>query len=104
MDALLQGCIPIVFLTPTEYRRLWPYHLFGWRDNAMVNIPPSEMLAPRFNLVDHLRTISAARIARMQHAIAMHGQRLAYLADKEYTGEDAADILLKGIAFGLPGR
>ena len=36
-------------------------------------------------------------------AIGAHAQRLAYLAERKYHGEDALDVLLKGLAFGLPG-
>ena len=120
VDALANGCIPVTFLEPEELNRLWPYHLFGWRDRALINIRPSEALGPKwrdggevaagsavnatFNLVAHLRTIPQAQVLDMQRAIAAHGQRLAYLRDTSYDGEDATDILLKGLAFGLPGR
>lgn len=106
VDALLNGCIPVVFLRDDEFRRLWPHHLFGWRDEAMLNIPPATMLdGAGLDLVEHLKAIPPERIARMRRAIAMHGQRIAYL-DERVLGptEDAADILLKGAAFGLPGR
>ena len=103
MDALLHGCIPIVFLEPPAYRRLWPHHLFGWR-HALLNVPPAMMLSEKFDLVTYLRTLSASRVTAMQRAVHEHGARVAYLEEAGYEGEDAADILLKGLAFGLPGR
>ena len=109
VDAVLNGCIPIVFLEADELRKLWPHHLFGWRD-AIVNLRPSEVLGangeakPSFDLIAHLRAIPASRVEAMQRLIAEHGRRLAYLSSGAYEGEDAADILLKGLAFGLPGR
>ena len=68
VDAALNGCIPIVFLQPDEYRRLWPHHLFGWRDEAMLNIPPSAMLDRKLDLVAHLKAIPTARVQQMQRA------------------------------------
>jgi hypothetical protein len=117
VDAWLSGCIPITFLEPHHLRRLWPHHLFGWRDEALLNIPPSRMLdgggradrpprseEPLLRLVDHLQAIPRERLDAMQQAVATHSRRLAYLSDAAYSGEDALDLLFKGLAFGLPGR
>ena len=61
------------------------------------------MLGTGFDLLDYLGNFSAQRVARMQRSLRANSQRVAYLEDREYAGEDAADILLKGLAFGLPG-
>ena len=60
---------------------------------------------PGLDLVEYLQRIPASRVAQMRRAIALHGQRLAYLDERMLgpTSEDAADIILKGAAFGLPG-
>ena len=139
VDALLCGCIPVVFLRRRESRRLWPHHLFGWRNESMILLRPSRFLGlPRrlgqgraaereayynrlvssqaaqgntlegahtpINLVELLRQIPPARIAAMQRTIASNAHRLAYMVDDEPgVGDDALDVTLKSLAFGLPG-
>ena len=108
IDALANGCIPLVFLEASPARQLWPWHFFGWREDAMLNIRPGELLGKGagrspLDLIAFLRKIPPARVAAMQRAIMAYGQRLAYLTGP-YDGEDGVDILLKGLAFGLPGR
>lgn len=103
VDALLAGCIPIVFVRKTVFAKLWPHHLFGWR-HALVNVSPKRMMRTDFNLLAHLRTnFNASRVAIMQRAIAANVQRVAYLEDASYSGDDALDVALKGMAYGLPG-
>ena len=107
VDALLNGCIPITFLEAHQLRKLWPHHLFGWRDDAILNLRPSALRnasgALDFDLPALVRAIPQARVAAIQRAIGAHAQRLAYLAERKYHGEDALAVLLKGLAFGLPG-
>ena len=102
-DAVLCGCIPVLFLRPDERRRLWPLHWFGWRNDSTLMLDPAAFLSRDLDLVELLRRVPRERVTDMQRSLAQNAHRLAYLVEKEYEGDDAIDVMLKGMAFGLPG-
>ena len=104
IDAALCGCIPVLFLRADEMRRLWPLHWFGWRNETTVTLRAEDVTSGELDVVAWLRQVPRERIAAMQRTLAENAQRLAYLVDRDYEGDDAMDVLLKGLAFGLPGR
>jgi hypothetical protein len=40
----------------------------------------------------------------MQRSLRANAHRLAYFRDDQYRGDDALDISIKGLAFGLPSE
>ena len=106
-DALLCGCIPVVFLDDAQLRRLWPMHMHGWRRDAIVVLQPSLVANNRgidgIDVVRYLKSLPAHRVERMRSTILRNAHRIAYLSDLNRTGDDAIDVALKGFAFGLPG-
>jgi hypothetical protein len=103
VDAVLCGCIPVLFLRPTEVRRLWPLHWFGWRNESTVVVRPEAVLEGGIDVIAMLASIPTEQVVAMQQSIAKNAHRLAYLHERQYDGDDAIDVLLKGMAFGLPG-
>ena len=97
----------MLFLRDDESRRLWPHHFFGWRNASTVTFDPAHVLAPSipaFDLVARLAAVPAAQVEAMRASIAANAHRIAYFADESVPREDdALDVALKGLAFGLPG-
>ena len=100
---MLCGCIPVLFLRPTEVRRLWPLHWFGWRNESTVVVRPEAVLEGGIDVIEMLASIPTEQVVAMQQSIAKNAHRLAFLHERQYDGDDAIDVLLKGMAFGLPG-
>lgn len=101
-DAVLSGCIPIVFLRPQHARRFWPWHLFGWRNQSMLTLHPETFVSRGTDLVAMLQAIPAVQVQAMQRSLFANARRIAYLVNQA-EGDDALSIALKGMAFGLPG-
>jgi hypothetical protein len=74
---------------------------------SLVNTPPlgdtPNCAAPGIDVIAMLASIPTEQVVAMQQSIAKNAHRLAYLHERQYDGDDAIDVLLKGMAFGLPG-
>ena len=55
------------------------------------------------DVIEMLASIPTEQVVAMQQSIAKNAHRLAFLHERQYDGDDAIDVLLKGMAFGLPG-
>lgn len=78
VDALLLGCIPVLF--HSGQRRLWPWHWGEWVANATMLI--DERLV-RNGVVDVVRTlaaVSSSQVEAMQRVIAQRAGRMMYAA------------------------
>jgi len=110
IDALLCGCIPIIFNTHTEFERLWPLHFASWGSGASIRIEPQALLSGHIALIPLLRSVHTSAgwadgpawgrpshaVRQMQAAIARHAHRLVYSLDNEYEG-DAADLVIRAM-------
>jgi hypothetical protein len=80
IDAILLGCIPVLFHRCQTLQ--WPWHWGSWVHDATVLIDMNKHNITRntgsLDVVQYLRTIPASEIARMQHVIAMHAHCLHY--------------------------
>ena len=112
IDALLFGCIPVLF-HPCQTLQ-WPWHWGSWLRDAVVyidilNVTRNASQPGFVDAVDALRRIPPAEIARMQHVIATHAHCLHYrtpgaaeasvapeAASSVAAANDAFDITLKG--------
>ena len=72
IDALLLGCIPVLFHPCQKLQ--WPWHWGGWLDAATVYFENASAV----DVVQELRRIPLKRILQMQHTIAMHAHCLHY--------------------------
>ena len=77
VDAVLLGCIPVLF-HPGQ-RKQWPWHWAGWVQQATVFLDMDNVISGKLNVVEALQNISAAAISDMQRTIAAHGHCLHYL-------------------------
>eukprot|EP00908_Phaeocystis_cordata_P022455 Transcript_4872.p1 GENE.Transcript_4872~~Transcript_4872.p1 ORF type:complete len:470 (+),score=86.57 Transcript_4872:40-1449(+) len=77
IDAVLLGCIPVLF-HPGQ-RMQWPWHWGGWVQQATVELDMASVISGTLNVVEALRNISAAAVSDMQKTIAAHGHCLHYL-------------------------
>ena len=77
VDAVLLGCIPVLF-HPGQ-RKQWPWHWAGWAQQATVELDMASVISGKLNVVEALQNISTAAISDMQRTIASHGHCLHYL-------------------------
>jgi len=103
IDALLSGCIPVLFMTEREVSDFLPLH-FAWKANATVVVQPRRFLAGEVDLQALLSSISAERVRSMQATIAAHAHHLVYGIDA--VSGDAVEMLLRGLRakHALPPR
>ena len=106
IDSLLLGCIPVVFHKCQTLQ--WPWHWGQWLREATVYIDIRNVTTgskASVDVVQYLRSIPAAKVARMQHAIATHAHCLHYRMPESGASSsdsmvgaanDAFDITLKG--------
>lgn len=104
MDALLSGCIPVLFFSRRTYDAFLPLH-FAWKDHASVRIDPAAVGAKTYSLARDLPAqlgrMNATGAARpLQRAIAKHARSLVYGLDGHYAG-DASSTLARYLATAL---
>lgn len=88
VDALLVGCIPILF--HPQQRGQWPWHLSDWIDDASV------LVTNVSRLISTLRAIDSVTVAKMRQTIAERAHRLVYREVDET--DDAFDRTLTHLA------
>lgn len=80
MDALLLGCIPVIF-HPCQALQ-WPWHWGGWVRDATVFVDLNDVTDAAgkdgFDVVETLRRMPASQVARMQRIIATHAHCVHY--------------------------
>ena len=78
LDALLMGCIPVLF--HTGQRLMWPWHWGSWVEEATVLIQDTKVITGEVDVVAELQAIPRARIERMQATLAQQAHRMHYSA------------------------
>ncbi len=94
-DAMLAGCIPVIFSLQNELVAPW----FVPKGVA-VRLSERAYSNGTFKALDALRRIPSAEIRRRQSIIRKHGHRLQYAVDDRGTEPDAVETLFVG-ALGL---
>ena len=59
LDALLMGCIPVLF--HTGQRLMWPWHWGSWVEEATVLIQDTKVITGEVDVVAELQAIPRAR-------------------------------------------
>jgi hypothetical protein len=115
-DAILMGCIPVIFYPMSAY---YPWHLPAGDgpeglESFAVYIPGKEVLANRTIVMDRLHSIPQEKIRAMQRQLAVLAPRIQYAVTygeehgkdrwggEDGWGPDALDIAVAGLV--LNGR
>jgi hypothetical protein len=100
VDALLMGCIPVLF--HEGQRHQWPWHWARWVRDATIRLSATGVLAGSVDPILALRRVPATRVRDLRLTIARNAHRLQYstsdtahLCAAGMVCEDAFDILLK---------
>ena len=96
VDALLLGCIPVLFFKSTLTQ--WPWHWGEWVLNASVFIDHQEIEDNRTDPVAHLASLPPERVRAMQRTLALHAHTLAYGLGPRGLPGDAIERLVSLIA------
>ena len=96
IDALLLGCIPVLFRRSAQHQWLW--HWGGWVENATVLIDSGEVLSNVTDPIALLAAIPRARVRHMQATIAANAHRMQYARPNAVTSDANADSSEKGAA------
>jgi len=97
VDALVMGCIPVLFHQQTLQQ--WAWHWGDWRDQATVVLDMSRVISGQLDVIDELLRIPEDRISRMQATIAANAHRMQYaLHDRVQTSlPDAFVVTLRAL-------
>eukprot|EP00316_Scyphosphaera_apsteinii_P011620 CAMPEP_0119304550 /NCGR_PEP_ID=MMETSP1333-20130426/5747_1 /TAXON_ID=418940 /ORGANISM="Scyphosphaera apsteinii, Strain RCC1455" /LENGTH=422 /DNA_ID=CAMNT_0007307455 /DNA_START=161 /DNA_END=1426 /DNA_ORIENTATION=- len=102
IDALLMGCIPVLFHECQLH--LWELHWGGWRGDSSVFINADSLIKGSTTVAATLRAISLQRRKEMRDTIRRFGHQLTYsLVDDDKQG-DALAITLNAVANSEPGK
>jgi hypothetical protein len=116
-DAILMGCIPVVFYPMSAH---YPWHLPTGSgpeglESYAVYIPAKDMLKNHTVVMDHLRSIPKQRVRVMQKKLAALASRIQYainfgdepgmnrLGTPGTWGPDALEIILAGLISNVKG-
>ena len=78
LDALLLGCIPVLFHKGQAHQ--WPWHWGSWVDTATVLLNQTEVRNNRLNVIDALASIPEERVHALQESIRKNAHFLHYSA------------------------
>ena len=100
LDALLVGCIPVLFHECQRPSELLPWHWGPWQRDSSIWINGRGLLAGRINVTDTLQNVSGADEDAMRASIARNGHRLVYSLQGHARGleDDALSITLRNVA------
>ena len=103
VDALLLGCIPVLFHEGQLHQ--WPWHWGPWVRQATVFLNQSAVRHDDLDAVQYLARIPTAKVHAMQVAIRKHAHRVHYSAVdtavlpsglRGWTSPDAFEVILEG--------
>ena len=104
VDALLLGCIPVLFHEGQAGQ--WPWHWGSWQENASVLLNMTLINQRKLDPIVALRAIPPSRVALMQDTIAAHAHVMQYAAvdtsnlspllSAAAAPRDAFDVALEG--------
>jgi hypothetical protein len=90
-DAILSGCIPVIFEVATLFNQ-YPWHVTEKIAlDIAVGVPGGQVRAGRFNFMDALRKIPKDVIAKKQAAIAKAAPRMQYAVPPMHLMQDRFD-------------
>ena len=98
-DALLSGCIPVLFKT-TKTLTVYPFE--DWLDYTQFTVTINATVVRKENgIFEHLKTFNKNKIEQMQQALAKAAPQLQYNYPLNNLKMDAVDGILKqiGVAF-----
>jgi hypothetical protein len=104
-DALLMGCVPVVF---SELSRRWPWHLpRAIVPSVSVMVPEADVVAMSGADLARRLQLELPRVASMRAVIADHATSFQYSFgdhgdDDDIVGPDALDIAISGLILTLP--
>jgi hypothetical protein len=76
IDAVLLGCIPVLFHRGQAVQ--WPWHWGDWAANASVLVDEAGVRAGTLDVLALLAAVPAERVAEMQATLGRHAHRLSY--------------------------
>lgn len=103
VDALLLGCIPVLFHRGQAAQ--WGWHWGSWVHSATLTLNQSAVRHGKLNVIDHLASLPAAKVDAMRDAIRRHAHRMHYsavdtaalpLGLKGWATPDAFEVILEG--------
>ena len=103
VDALLLGCIPVLFHEGQPAQ--WPWHWGQWVRHATVLLNQSAVREGTLDVIATLAALPAERVGRMQAAIRKHAHRVHYAAVdtthlpsglRGWSSPDAFEVILEG--------
>jgi len=103
LDALLLGCIPVLFHPCQQH--LWPLHWGGWTNTSSVLVNGTAIAAGDSDIKELLEAIPEETRKAMRASIADNGHRLQYAQEDPEPGdrieEDAWSIIVEAVAEGI---
>jgi hypothetical protein len=103
IDALLLGCIPVLF--HEGQRQQWGWHWGSWMSHATVVLNQSAIRHGQLDAIDFLSSIPTAKVSSMRTAIRRHAHRMHYSAIdtsnlpsalRGWATPDAFEVILEG--------
>ena len=103
VDALLLGCIPVLFHKGQAAQ--WGWHWGSWVHSATITLNQSAVRHGKLNVIDHLASLPAPKVEAMRQAIRRHAHRMHYsavdtgalaLGLKGWATPDAFEVILEG--------
>ena len=103
VDAMLLGCIPVLF--HEGQRAQWPWHWGRWVQSATMSLNQSAVRADKLDVVSALAAIPPARVSLLQANLRKHAHRMHYAAVdtsqlpsglRGWSEPDAFEVILEG--------
>lgn len=98
IDALLLGCIPVLF--HDGQRQQWPWHVGSWFARASVLLDGAAVARGELNALAELRRIEPSAVLAMRRTIAEHAHCVHYRAGGRHVRE-AGTLASEPDAFGI---
>lgn len=103
VDALLLGCIPVLFHGGQAAQ--WGWHWGAWVKSATITLNQSAVRHGALNVIDHLASLPSSKVHSLRQTIRRHAHRMHYAAVdtsvlpaalKGWASPDAFEVTLEG--------
>ena len=103
VDALLLGCIPVLFHKGQGAQ--WGWHWGAWVHSATITLNQSAVRHGKLNVIDHLASLPTSKVNALRQSIRRHAHRMHYsavdtsmlpLGLKGWAAPDAFEVILEG--------